>query len=213
MSELKIFKCDNYGNPDEANFVELQISPSEINIDFKNIYADNKTLGAIGSDQKFVRSDPTTLTLKTLFDSTGAISSLDIKEKIEDLKRICYSYNGSEHQPNKNIIIWGDILFKCCLTKFIIVNKLFTPEGELLRVEVELSFAQYMDKNEEARIKNQQSPDITHYKEIHAGDNLPSLCKKVYNSQTLYSIVANINNLTDFRNVKQGTKLIFPPLK
>ncbi len=60
---------------------------------------------------------------------------------------------------------------------------------------------------------NRQSPDVTHIITIKHGDSLPALCYRVYNNTTYYLDVAQFNELTDFRNLKIGSRLIFPPLK
>jgi hypothetical protein len=213
VNPLKIFACDDNGDRDTSIVVELQISPSAINIEYKNLYADGLAMGSIGNDQKFFKQEPAVITIKTMFDGTGAISSLDVNDRIQAIKNVCYNYQGNKHEPYRNVIVWGRFYFKCSLTKLVVTDKLFTPEGDLLRAEIELCFNEYIEKTEEAKLKNQQSPDITHIVQIKAGDHLPLLCKKIYKNSKMFFEIARINKITDFRNLKPGTKIHFPPLK
>ena len=53
---------------------------------------------------------------------------------------------------------------------------------------------------------------VKHLIEVKAGDTLPLLCYQIYQDCTYYIDVAKINNLTNFRDLKPGIKLQFPPL-
>jgi nucleoid-associated protein YgaU len=76
-----------------------------------------------------------------------------------------------------------------------------------------MGFGEFKTKEEESKEKNQQSPDITHIVNVGAGDRLPLLCKRIYGNSKLFSEIARINGLTDFRHIADNTRLIFPPLK
>ena len=58
-----------------------------------------------------------------------------------------------------------------------------------------------------------KSPDLTHIRTVQSGDTLPLLAKAMYGSSRYYLVVAEANGLDDFRNLKPGTKLFFPPLE
>jgi nucleoid-associated protein YgaU len=70
-----------------------------------------------------------------------------------------------------------------------------------------------MSKEEEALRANRSSPDMSHLIEVKAGDTLPLLCYRVYRDSSYYLEVARQNKLTDFRDLKPGSKLHFPPLR
>ena len=81
-----------------------------------------------------------------------------------------------------------------------------------LRAKVTLAFVEYQSKEEISKEAGQESPDLTHLIEVKAGDTLPLLCYRIYQDCNYYIDVAKINRLTDFRDLKPGTKLQFPPL-
>ena len=89
---------------------------------------------------------------------------------------------------------------------------MFKPSGEPLRARVQLGFIGFMSKEEEALRANRSSPDMSHLIEVKAGDTLPTLCYRVYKDSSYYLEVARVNNMTDFRDIKPGSKLLFPPL-
>ena len=70
-----------------------------------------------------------------------------------------------------------------------------------------------MSKEEEALRANRSSPDLSHIIEVKAGDNLPMLCYQVYKDSAYYLDVARVNGITNFRDIRPGTKLHFPPLR
>ena len=90
---------------------------------------------------------------------------------------------------------------------------LFAPGGTPLRAEVSMSFASSVTAKEEALRKNASSPDMTHIVTIKAGDTVPQLCNRIYGDGAYYLEVARINNITNFRDIKPGTTLNFPPLR
>jgi len=47
---------------------------------------------------------------------------------------------------------------------------------------------------------------------VRDGDTLPLLCHRIYGDPGYYLDVARHNQLTDFRQLRPGAKLHFPPL-
>jgi rRNA processing protein Gar1 len=56
------------------------------------------------------------------------------------------------------------------------------------------------------------SPDLTHYVTVKEGDLLPLLTYQVYNDQQYYLQVAKVNRVKNFRKLRAGTNLVFPPI-
>ena len=57
-----------------------------------------------------------------------------------------------------------------------------------------------------------QSPDLTRARTVRHGDTLPLLVRQIYGSPDYYLAVARYNKLDDFRNLRPGQQLLFPPL-
>jgi nucleoid-associated protein YgaU len=56
------------------------------------------------------------------------------------------------------------------------------------------------------------SPDLTHRVTVAQGDILPLMTYEVYDDQNYYLQVAKVNKLKNFRKLKAGTTLVFPPI-
>jgi nucleoid-associated protein YgaU len=77
---------------------------------------------------------------------------------------------------------------------------------------VKLSFTNAMSPQEEALRANRSSPDLSHDVVVVEGDTLPLLCYRIYRDSSYYPEVAQVNGLSNFRRLKPGMRLFFPPL-
>lgn len=201
---------------------EAMINPAGYQHTFKLSYSKNRVLGQPGTETKYDASHPEKIVLKELvLDATGAVASgsstagstpVPIKEQIELLKDVAYTYRGTKHEAPIVQLKWGSLLFYGRVESLNFDYTLFKPSGVPLRAKVTLTFIEYQSSEEISKEAAQESPDLTHLLEVKAGDTLPLLCYRIYQDSNYYLEVAKINHLTDFRNLKPGTKLRFPPL-
>lgn len=199
---------------------EVMLNPSDYSMEKKIQYDATMVNGQIGSDLKFAGIESTKASFKILIDGTGVVRKGsgnelydDVKTQLEKLQKVIYDYDGSRHQPDVVQISWGNLLFygRCCQLK--IDYKVFNSDGNPLRAEAQVTFNEYISKEEQTQRKNNSSPDMTHVIVVKSGDTLPLLCYTIYQNISYYREVAKINNITNFRSLKPGTKLLFPPLK
>jgi nucleoid-associated protein YgaU len=196
---------------------KFMLNPSEYDHSYAIGYNKKEAIGQSGSDAKFGGVKPEKLKFSALIDGSGVVtpadaSTTDVKTQIKALKDIVYKYDGDKHEPNYVRVLWGSQIFFGRLESLSVDNTLFKPSGEPLRAKVKLAFTGFMSKEEEALRANRSSPDMSHQIEVKAGDTLPLLCYRVYRDSSYYLEVARINNMTDFRDIKPGSKLHFPPL-
>lgn len=135
-----------------------------------------------------------------------------LSSQIEALKDTVYKYNGNTHEPYFIKITWGTLSYSGRLYTLTVKNTLFNSEGEPIRASVKITVIFYEAPKTQKKKAGKSSPDLTHLITVKAGDTLPLLCLKVYNSAMYCADVARINNLTGFRNIEPGTQLYFPPL-
>ncbi|MEM7380400.1 MAG: LysM peptidoglycan-binding domain-containing protein, partial [Bacteroidota bacterium] len=90
--------------------------------------------------------------------------------------------------------------------------KLFNKEGKPLRATLKCEFREFKEDEQRVKEENKQSPDLSHVRIAEAGDSLPLMCFKIYGDPKYYLEVARANELTHFRKLKQGQRLLFPPL-
>lgn len=211
-------KVDDVGNITvEDNSFEFMLNPSEYDHSFAIEYNKKEAIGQSGSDTKFSGIKPEKLKFSVLIDGTGALGSEaskdDVKTQLKNIKDIVYKYDGDKHETSHVRVLWGSQIFFGRLESMTVDSKLFKSSGEPLRSKVQLEFTGFMSKEEEALRANRSSPDMSHLIEVKAGDTLPLLCYRVYRDSSYYLEVARENNLTDFRDIKPGSKLHFPPLR
>jgi len=218
--KLKISPCtvDSSGNitVDTRTSFEVMLNPSNYDHSYSIGYNKKDAIGQLASDTKFSGIKPETITFSILIDGTGAVNGLstpDVKTQIEQLQDIVYKYDGDDHEPNHVRVLWGSQIFYGRLETMSVENTLFKPNGTPLRAKIKLSFSGFMSKEEEALRANRSSPDLSHLVEVKMGETLPLLCYRIYKDSSYYLEVARVNNITDFRTIKPGSKLHFPPLR
>ena len=222
LDKLEISTCsvDSSGNikVDKNNSFTFMLNPSEYDHSYAIGYSRKEAIGQSGSDTKFSGVKPEKLKFSSLIDCSGAVpgtdaDASDVKTQIKALKDIVYKYDGDKHEPSHVRVLWGSQIFFGRLEAMSVDNTMFKPSGEPLRAKVQLTFIGFMSKEEEALRANRSSPDMSHLIEVKSGDSLPLLCHRIYNDSSYYLEVARVNNMTDFRDIKPGSKLLFPPLR
>ena len=221
--KLQIIKCssDESGTVSETSTkYSVMLNPKEYGNSKQISYSNKPSFGQIGSDNKFISIPPANLDFNFTIDGTGAIPKDEsggvvvvVQDNIKLLESTVYQYDGSQHQPGIVKIIWGSLLYYGKLKTMTLKYTLFKKDGTPLRAEVSLSFVNYIGEAEEKKRKNNQSPDMTHIVLIKDGDSLPLLCQKIYKNSAYYTDVAKANNIINFRKLKPGTRILFPPLK
>lgn len=194
---------------------EVMLNPSSYTYSRGIAYNAGVAQGQSAQRPKFDHYEAEKVNFDIVIDGTGvaSVTSADVKTQINNLSAIVYQFDGSDHQPDLVRLLWGSFIFFGRLTTMTVEYTLFKPSGEPLRAKVKLAFTRYVGSNEAALRANMSSPDLTHLIEVKAGDSLPLLCYRVYKNSAYYLDVAKANGITNFRNIKPGTVLNFPPLR
>ena len=222
--KLTISPCEIEANGnatvDTSQRFDVMLNPSGYSHQHSITYNQKKTFGQLGSDSKFSAIDAEKVKFDIVIDGTGVVKLEnpsrklpDVKTQIQQLNDIVYKYDGNDHEPNHVRLLWGSFIFFGRLESMSVDYTLFKPNGHPLRAKVKLAFVGFMSKEEELLRANRSSPDLTHQVEVKAGDTLPLLCYRIYKDSSYYTAVARVNDIIDFRNLKPGVKLQFPPLR
>lgn len=201
----------------DGEFTTL-VNPEKYMVAYKPEYSEQQGQGTSATQPKFTRIAPQELDLDLLFDSSGVIDGEPnykdgIIDKIEAFKRIVFDYSGEEHKPHYLMIKWGALLFKGSLVDLTIEYRLFAPDGTPLRANAKLKVKGTIDDDLRVARENNQSPDLTHYRKVKAGDTLPLMCHRIYGDSKYYLEVARVNKIAQFRKLQPGQELFFPPLQ
>lgn len=217
---ITAYKDANFSS--EVGEYSVYINPASYSHNYKIAYTDPQAQGSNGGSPDFNRVPSDKVDFELVFDGTGVVPSPlpgvvpftgdGISEQIEAFKRLVFSYNGNIHSPNYLKLVWGTMLFKSRLCSLNISYTMFKPDGTPLRARAKASFIGFTDEVELAKKANKSSPDMTHLVTVRAGDRLPLLCERIYGTQAPYLAVAEVNGLTDVRQLEPGSQLRFPPL-
>jgi len=192
----------------------LQINPSTLKYGKEVAVTKKGPLGGQYRAPKYSHHESLSLKFETMMDATGVLPSpvKDISEKVDELEKLVYDINKEIHRPNFLKLSWGAFIFKGVLLSIDYEYTLFAPNGLPLRVKISFSLVGYMEKMEAARRENKLSPDLSRIITIKSGESLAGHCLEIYGDASYCIDVARFNNLSGFRNIKPGTKLLFPPL-
>lgn len=229
---LKKLEIKGYEDPDgktaTGNTFTLQINPASISHNFGHEYQKEDGVDVPLPLMKFKSTSSQDISFDFYLDATGIVpdvtgkpSDTDIDAEIEKFKETTYYYNSNTHEPPYCQIKLNDAdLIKYKKTSFVgrlvtmkIAYTLFTPNGKPIRAKVSVAFKSTCSKSTATKVAGKSSPDLTHLITIKAGDSLPMLCKKIYGKAHYYPQIAKINKLVNFRYLKPGTELTFPPMK
>lgn len=214
---LCIQPCKKGSDPwqveNEPRFV-AQLNPSGFRHSQGIGYNTETPQGKARQEAKFSTVSIDKVGFSFVLDATGVVQPAgSIADRIDTLRKVAYDYQGDKHEPNVVRILWGSFLFYGRLESLGLEYTLFAPSGEPLRAKVDLGFIGTMGSKAEACLANRSSPDLTHVIEVRAGDSLPLLCHRIYGDAAYYPAVARFNGIANFRALRPGRKLVFPPLR
>jgi nucleoid-associated protein YgaU len=219
---LQKLKISGYEDPGynrlasiKPNPISVMINPTSYSKEMATAYTCEDAAGGTGQSVAFERNLGSGLDLSLVFDGTGTVPDAptkSVEDQLADLRRLAYEVNGKIHSPNYVKLSWGTLLFKGRLTGLSIEYTLFAPDGTPLRAKAKAGFIGFHENREGRAAQNLNSPDLTHAVTVEAGDTLPLLCHRIYGDSRYYLPVAAHNRLDDFRGLKPGTLLLFPPL-
>lgn len=208
------------GEPFKAMF-----NPESLSEKHATALVKKKGLNLAGQKVTYAYAEPSELSLKLLLDGTGSHelgvetlanmltgSDKTVSDRVKHLLDISFNMNGEIHEPNYLIVTWGNLIFPCRLKNLDINYPLFSPDGKPLRAELNITMLFDQDYKKSQSIAGKSSPDLTHSRIVKDGDTLPLLSKEIYGSAGYYLWIAQQNQLDDFRNLRPGQRLFFPPL-
>ncbi|MEM6722865.1 MAG: LysM peptidoglycan-binding domain-containing protein [Bacteroidota bacterium] len=203
---------------EDGTFFTL-VNPEKYDLKYKVEFKEQQASGTSAHNLEFDKIPPKEMSFEFLFDRTGAIPGAPADEEaggvendITKLKKVVLDYNGDLHRTHYLKIVWGTLLFKCCLTSLDVTYKLFKSDGTPMRAVAKANFKEFKENQLRANEEKTSSPDLTHVRVVKQGDTLPLMTYKIYGSSKYYLAVAKANNLLDFRNLEPGQTIYFPPL-
>lgn len=224
-------KAEKNGLKKADESFEVLINPESYSIDYKFKFAESgQGKGTSGKQLKYESTEPLEMSFEFLFDGTGIIDGElrsqkgnppivnglvqdSIVDSIKKFKQVLLEYKGDAHEPRHLKLVWGDgFIFKGRATEVSINYKLFKPDGTPIRAVAKVKIKSSVEDTKRALLEDKKSADLTHVRQVKAGDTLPLMCEQIYGDPKYYLQVAQINGLSNFRLLKPGMDLLFPPL-
>lgn len=228
LEKLKIVAFSDSEQQEEVGTFEAYYNPSSFQASFAIKYNEEEAQGQTKRTMKYSGYEAASFSFELMFDGTGAsipngISSdqpggdgkkLSVADKVQNFMDVVYGYDGEVHRPSYLQLVWGETAkaYKVVLKSVSVTYDLFYPNGDPLRAKLGVQFQEYSYEDLTKAEEGQSSPDMTHLRTIVAGDKLPLLCEKIYGDPKLYLQVARANKLTNYRDLKPGQKIYFPPI-
>jgi len=214
------------GQPEPKDTFTVMFNPETISMKHENVFQKFQGINTSGRTANYSHSRSDELELELVLDGTGVtdygLATLvgkgtdSVSKQIETFLNCCFYMDGKLHEPKYLKIQWGDGLladFDCRLQSVSIEYTSFDRNGAPLRAKLATSFQEDLDSSKRLRKEGKSSPDLSHVRIVRSGDTLPLLSKEIYGTSEFYLRVAEANNLDDFRNLRPGQEIIFPPLQ
>lgn len=217
MGELTKMKIVAYKDPDFSSLLgeyNLLVNPENYKVRDEQQYAVSDTVnGSSAQTVKYRGGAAGLFELALFFDGTGVITDEKVDDQIKKVKDLIYTYNGDIHEPNYLKVYWGtQSLFQGRLKSWNVNYTMLDMDGTPLRAEATIVIIASISAKKKALEEKKNSADLTHVRTVLAGDNLPLMCYRIYGDSSYYIKVAQHNELTNFRDLKPGDKIVFPPV-
>lgn len=212
---FKAFKDNTFKHEDtDAGEYTVMFNPNSLSLSLSIQTEKKQAPGTTSSDIKFVSIKPQNFNIEFVIDGTGATGEkvIDVAADVEKFLNVVYHYKSEEHNAPNVMIKYGAVLLKCVLLDVNITYNLFSPSGKPLRAKVKCTFVSTLNPDLSQMINSPCSPDITHKRVIKQNEQLISVANKIYKKNDYYIDVAAKNKLNNFRKLKTGAEIYFPPL-
>jgi len=217
ITKLKFtsYKDSNFKDDEEVSSYTVMINPESFKRSLGISHDNTQAKDGAPSEGNLNKISPERFSFDFIIDGTGvAVDKKEsVKTNIERFLSVVYDYNSASHSLPFVMIEYCGLVMRCVLKSLDISYTLFDPDSTPLRAKISCSFASVISHEKDAKIKDKQSPDITHKRIMQEGDTLVAMANRIYNSDLYYIDVAEKNNLNNFRRINSGTEIYFPPLK
>lgn len=212
---LKILQADKDGVPKLGVPFIAMFNPDTIAITEAINWVDKAPAGTEGVEKQFIKTKGRTFSIDIMLDGTGVNTNgvkIPVTAQILLFRLATTKIDSATHRPNHLLLQYGLFIVHCILVSSTVTYTMFDMLGLPIRAKISASFEEVTPSGLFAKLAMLSSPDLTHQVEVKDGDILPLMTYKVYKKQEYYLQVAKKNKLKNFRNLKVGTTILFPPI-
>lgn len=196
-----------------GNRYPVLFNPFEYSLEHSIAYKATSIPGLGGPLLQFINGDAEVLTMELFLDDytdppPDGISVSDRMDQIAQLLAI----DAQLHAPPPVRFVWGKLAFKALLEKLSRKITLFRPDGTPARATLNVSFKEYKTLAELVNDPRLESADKTKRRVIVGSDSLWAMAGREYGDVTLWSQIADSNDLDDPRDIQPGDWVTVPSL-
>ena len=198
--------------------VPCMFNPNEYTVAKQNQYSPDKVKGKNVPKVKFTQGGAETLKLQLFFDTYA--EKTDVRKHTAELWKMMMVTDDKKNQKNNKsepphvAFTWGNFTFEAVITSLSQKFTLFLKDGTPVRTTVDISLQQVEDKQAH-HAQNPTSgggpPLKTHL--VQAQDRLDLIAAQVYGDATQWRLIARENRLAHPLRLREGQRLIIPPLE
>ncbi len=222
LEKLKIHAFMDAKRSGPGETFEAMFNPESYSLKYENKFQRGQGVNTSGRQAKYSMNKPGKLTLKLILDDTG-VSRLgargsdekerDVYKKVHEFLELTSYMDGEIHEPKYLKVEWGDLIFNCRLESVNVAYSMFNRAGQPIRAELDTVFIGDIEDSKRLKKENKASPDLTRVRTVKSGDRLPLMAGRQYGDPAYYIQVARANKLNNFRKLKPGDGICFPPVE
>ena len=195
--------------------ITVMFNPAEYSIERSNAYKATAIPGLSGPLLQFINGEADQLAMELFIDdytdppdnaADGVEARLAAMAALLEIDR-------DLHAPPPVRFVWGRLNFKAIIEKLSRKITLFRPEGTAARATLSIAFKEYKTLPELTVDPRLQSSDKTKRRMLVGLDALWLLAAREYGDATLWTRIADYNDLDDPREVGPGDWVSVPPLE
>lgn len=200
--------------------IPVLFNPKEYSIAKTNAWTFKPVVGSTVPPAQFGGGNPRTLTLNgLLLDKSMAGPSGNVKEIAEKLFSLMATASGSNAGgagavPPFVTFAWGqNVTFKAVITSLTVAYKLFQPNGDPIRADVNMALTEAEQAEVAAQNPTTRAEAGLGVHTVRDGDSLQSIAYRVYGDAARWRTIAEINGVDDPMRLRRGTALMLPRLE
>lgn len=212
---LRIIQTDIKGEPLQMKAFVAMLNPESFSIHENIEWCTAQPKQKSSADPGFINIKPRTFSIEFVLDGTGVTTNgvkIPVTDQISVFRDVTTKVRGTIHRPPYLIVQYGTFISTCILESSEVTYTMFDMFGLPIRAKISARFVERILASLSDTLDRLSSPDMTHRVVVKEGDLLPLLTYKIYNNQNYYLHVARYNKLKNFRKLKAGATLIFPPV-
>ena len=211
---FKIVPVNDSGFPIGIPFLAM-FNPEHFSVRQEIDWNRRNPPGSSGDNVNYGKTKARTFSVELMIDGTGVNTNgvkIPVPAQVALFRAATTNVQGLIHQPAFLIVQYGLFICTCVLESSSVDYTMFDFTGLPIRAKITAAFKERTVPTLSNILDMLSSPDLTHEKTVQQGDILPLLTYQTYNNQYYYLQVAKVNKLKNFRKLKAGSKLIFPPI-